>query len=228
MSDTPRLGILMLDTCFPRVVGDVGNTESFDFPVTYRVVPDATPEAIVLGDSQTWVDAFIREGQALVEAGCTGLATTCGFLTLVRDDVAAACGVPVASSALEQIPMVAALLPKGQTVGILTISKDSLSPAHLAAAQVPTDTPIMGVDQSHFADAILNNKTDLDTVLSETELVDAAIALCSDAPNVGAIVLECTNMPPYADAIQQATGRPVFSILSYLAWFHDGLDARHT
>jgi hypothetical protein len=167
MRNMPKLGILMLDTRFPRVLGDVGNPDSFDFPVLYRTVPDATPDAIVLGDSRRWVDAFIREGQALVAQGCTGLATTCGFLSLVRRDVATACGVPVASSALEQVAMVQQSLPKGQTVGILTISANSLSTAHLAAANVPPDTPVQGVDQSGFAKSILGNRTELDVVRAE-------------------------------------------------------------
>jgi len=226
MTVSPRLGILMLDTRFPRVAGDVGNPDSFDFPVTYRVVPGATPDAIVRGDTQSWTDAFIREGQALVAGGCTGLATTCGFLTLLRRDMARACGVPVATSALEQVAMVQRLLPTGQRVGILTISESSLSHAHLAAGDVPEDVPIRGVDGSHFADAILNNRTSLDVTLAERDLVAAACDLCEDTPSVGALVLECTNMPPYADAIARATGRPVYSILTYLNWFHEGLPSR--
>lgn len=223
MRNMPKLGILMLDTRFPRVLGDVGNQDSFDFPVLYRTVPDATPDAIVLGDSRRWVDAFIREGQALVAQGCTGLATTCGFLSLVRRDVATACGVPVASSALEQAAMVQQSLPKGQTVGILTISANSLSTAHLAAANVPPDTPVQGVDQSGFAKSILGNRTELDVVRAEHDLTEAAMHLCDTHPNVGAILLECTNMPPYAAAIGKGTGRPVFSILTYLNWFHSAL-----
>lgn len=223
MRDVPRLGILMLDTRFPRLLGDVGNPDSFDFPVVYRAVPNATPDAIVLGDSRKWVDAFIREGQELVAQGCTGLATTCGFLSLVRKDIATACGVPVASSALEQVAMVHHSLPKGKTVGILTISANSLSSAHLAAANVPPDTPVQGVDDSRFARSILGNMTELDAACAESELTEAAHHLCDIHPNVGAIVLECTNMPPYAAAIEKGTGRPVFSILTYLNWFHSAL-----
>jgi len=225
MRDHPRLGILMLDTRFPRVVGDVGNPESFDFPVTYRTVPGATPEEIVLGVSRKWVNAFIQEGKMLVRSGCTGLATTCGFLTLVREEVATACGVPVASSALEQIPMIQQMLPIGTCIGVLTISADTLSAAHLAAANAPPDVAIQGVDASHFAEAILGNQTHLDTNRAETELTRAAVRLCEQRPDVSAIVLECTNMPPYATAIAQAAQRPVFSILTYLNWFHSALDA---
>jgi Asp/Glu/Hydantoin racemase. len=223
MEKTARLGILMLDTRFPRIVGDVGNADSFAFPVNYRVVEGATPDAIVRGDAEVWTERFIREGQELVRQGCTGLATTCGFLSLVRDKVADACGVPVASSALEQIPAVTAMLPAHQSVGILTISAKSLTQNHLAAAGVTTDVVVHGLDGGHFSEAILANQNHLDLARSEMELVSAARDMVDAAPHIGAILLECTNMPPYAAQIAHATGRPVFSILTYLNWFHAGL-----
>lgn len=207
----------MLDTAFPRFVGDVGNPDSFGYPVQYAVVPGATPDAIVRGDIQPWVDAFIRAGRALVANGCTGLATTCGFLTLLRADIENACGVPVVSSALEQIP---ALFAAGARPGILTISKASLGKPHLAAAGVPPDVPIQGVDGGHFAQSILENRKTLDARISEQEMVSGAKKLCTAHPHVNVIVLECTNMPPYKPAIETATGCKVVSILTAIEALH--------
>ena len=207
----------MLDTAFPRVVGDIGNPQSFGYPVKYAVVPGATPEAIVRGDATRWIQAFIEAGQGLVAQGCTSLATTCGFLTLLQAEVEQATGVPVVSSSLEQIPD---LLAKGSRPGILTISADSLKSAHLMAAGVPLDTPIQGVDGGHFSISILENRTTLDTALAEREIVTGALALCESHPEIDVIVLECTNMPPYADAVQTAAGRKVVSILTVLNNLH--------
>jgi Asp/Glu/hydantoin racemase len=50
--------------------------------------------------------------------------------------------------------------------------------------------------------------------------------LVADNPDVGAIVLECTNMPPYAAALQAAVGIPVYDIYSMITWFHAGLRPR--
>ncbi len=219
----PLLGILMLDTQFPRILGDVGNPRSFDFPVVYRTVPGATPEAIVLNDPRVWIDAFVEVGQSLVAEGCRGLATTCGFLTLVRDEVSQACGVPVAASSLEQVKAVAQRLPKGKVPGILTISQSSLSPAHLAAGEVPEDLPIQGVDGGAFATAILGNHVTFDPATASKEMVLAAQNLCTRHPEIGALVLECTNMPPYAAEIEAATDLPVYSILTHLNQFHSTL-----
>ncbi len=211
------IGILMLDTAFPRFLGDVGNPQSFGYPVTYAVVPGATPQAIVCGDVTPWVDAFIAEGQNLVAAGCTSLTTTCGFLTPLRDRMEQETGVPVVSSALELIPD---LIATGGQPGILTISAAALTDRHLVAAKVPLETPIQGVDGGHFATAILGNQTKLDPSLSQRELVDGALKLVTAHPKTDVIVLECTNMPPYKSAIEAATGRQVVSILTAINALH--------
>ena len=52
------------------------------------------------------------------------------------------------------------------------------------------------------------------------------MALTTAAPDIGAIILECTNMVPYAPDIARASGRPVYSIYTYLTWFHAGLMPR--
>lgn len=208
----------MLDTAFPRIPGDVGNPQSFDHPVRYGVVPGATPKAIVCGDVTPWVDAFIDAGRRLVDDGCTGLTTTCGFLTPLRAHVQAACGVPVVSSALELIPD---LLATGASPGILTISAASLGARHFAAAGVPGDIPVQGVDGGHFACSILENRATLDPARCAPEMVAGAQALCAAHPQVDVIVLECTNMPPYGAAIKAATGRPVVSILTAVQGLRD-------
>jgi len=53
--------------------------------------------------------------------------------------------------------------------------------------------------------------------------LDAASTLIEQHPNIGAIVLECTNMVPYASDIQKLTGVPVFSIVTLIKWFQSGL-----
>lgn len=216
----------MLDTAFPRVLGDVGNGKSFSFPVKYAVVKGATPEAIVRQDPTPFVNAFIEAGHGLVAEGCTGIATTCGFLSLMRPQLATALGVPVAASALEQIGQINAMLPAGKRAGVLTISAHSLTEDHLRAAGAPEETLVHGMDGSHFATAILGNAPHLDVERARKEMVAAAQAFVQATPDLGAIVLECTNMPPYADDIAVVTGLPVHSILSYLTWFEAGLAPR--
>ncbi len=213
----------MLDTAFPRIQGDVGNPSTWPFAVRYAVVEGATPQAIVRDDPEPFVQAFVDAGHRLVDGGCTGIATTCGFLALIRPRLAQALRVPVAASALEQAAQVQAALPPGQRVGILTISAASLTRAHLDRAGVPRDSVIVGVEDSSFARTILDNRASLDVASARADLVAAARRVTAQVPEIGALLLECTNMVPYAPDIQRATGRPVYSIYTYLRWFHEAL-----
>ena len=213
----------MLDTRFPRIRGDVGNPKTWDFPVIYGVVPGASTKRAVLHDPTALLPLFIEEGRRLIEQGAAGIATTCGFLSPLQADLAAALNVPVATSALMQAPLIAATLPSDQRVGVLTISAATLTPRHLAAAGVPEDTPIEGVDGGHFAETILHDRKTLDPDRCRVELVTGALRLM-DRGRVGAILLECTNMPPWAADIHAATGVPVFSIVTVLRWFQAGLE----
>ncbi len=218
------VGILMLETRFPRIPGDIGNATTWPFPVHYRVVRGATPQNVVLGDPTRLVDLFIEAGRDLVAMGCDGITTNCGFLALVQDDLRAALGVPVATSSLMQVPMVNALLPLGKRAGILTISADSLTAAHLQAAGVPPGTPVGGTEGGRaFSAGILGDAEQIDFAACRLDLMEAAGDLVRAHPDLGAIVLECTNMVPYARDIRAATGLPVFSIYSFVSWFQAGL-----
>lgn len=221
------LGILMLETHFPRIPGDVGHAASWPFPVHYKVVRGASAEKVVCHQADGLLDEFIIAGQELVAMGVGGIATTCGFMSLFQAELAAALGVPVASSSLMQVPLVQMLLPPDKQVGILTISAESLTPAHLSAVNVPLDTPVMCVAQgSEFVRTMLGDEPYLDVAAAQADVLAAGRAFCDKYPELGAIVLECTNMVPYASALQQALGLPVYSIYSLLSWFQAGLVPR--
>ena len=218
------LGILMLDARFPRIPGDMGNAATWPFPVLYRVVRDATPDRVVRGGAVGMREAFIAAARDLVRDGADGITTNCGFLSLFQRDLAEAVGVPVAASSLMQVDLVNRLLPPGRRAGILTISGSSLTPAHLAAAGVPEGTPIGSTEGGReFTRVILGNEEELDVELARADNVEAARALARAHPDLGAIVLECTNMVPYAADIRAATGLPVYSVFSFIRWFHESL-----
>lgn len=221
------VGILMLETRFPRIPGDMGNALTWPFPVQYRVVRGASPDKVVRGDPRVLLDAFVEAGRDLVATGADGITTNCGFLALVQDELRAALGVPVATSSLMQVPMVQALLPPGRKAVILTISKATLSPAHLAAAGVPADTPVFGTDGGRaFTRDILGDVPQIDFAACRQDMLDAADQILAQQPDAGAIVLECTNMVPYAADLRRRTGLPVYSIYSMVTWFQSGLMPR--
>lgn len=215
------LGILMLDTRFPRIVGDIGNAASFDFPVIFRRMEGIGPADAVSAhpDRPRVLAALVANARALAEAGAVGLSTSCGFLALYQDDLAAQSPVPVATSALLHIRR----LP-GRTVGVLTASARNLTPAHFAAVGAPVDTPVAGLpEDSSFARTFIGNGPTLDRDTVEREVVAAARGLVERHPAIDTLVFECTNLPPYKRAVEQATGRPVHDVLDLLKDFYAGL-----
>jgi len=218
------VGILMLETRFPRIPGDMGHAATWPFPVLYRVVREATPDRVVRQRAEGLLDAFIAAGRDLVRDGADGITTNCGFLSLYQQELSEAVGVPVASSSLMQVAMVERLLAPGRRAGILTISPASLTEEHLVKAGCDPSTPVGGTAaDGEFATQILGDRLTLDVGKARSENIAAARDLVARHPDVGAIVLECTNMIPYAGDIGAATGLPVFSIYSFVTWFQSGL-----
>lgn len=213
----PPLGVLMLETRFPRVTGDIGNPASFDFPVHYRIVRGATPARVVRGRAAGLLQPFIEAARELVEEGCGAIGTSCGFLALFQNELQEALPVPVATSSLLQVAPLQATLPAGKRVGIITIAAEVLTADHLRGAGADPATPVAGVrEDGEFARAILGDLPEMDTGKLRDEVLEAGARLRQAHSEVAAFVLECTNMPPYAQALREASGLPVYDVLSLL------------
>ncbi|MEP0940605.1 MAG: aspartate/glutamate racemase family protein [Rhizobiaceae bacterium] len=218
------IGILMLEARFPRIPGDMGNATTWDFPVHYKVVRGASPDLVVRRGGEGTLDAFVAAAQELVADGVDGITTNCGFLALFQRQIAESVPVPVVTSSLMQVEMVNKVMPAGKRAGILTINASSLTPAHLEAASVPADTPIGTTEGGlEFTRAILDNELELDVDLARRDNIEAALEMQAAHADLGAIVLECTNMEPYAADIAAATGLPVYSIQTLVNWFQRSL-----
>ncbi|MEN0041608.1 MAG: aspartate/glutamate racemase family protein [Pseudomonadota bacterium] len=210
-----KLGVIILDTEFPRPVGDIGNPETFPFAVDYLRVQGASPRSIVVEDgAQDWTLPFVAAARELEAQGVDLISTSCGFLAACQGALAEAVSVPVITSSLLEVAALNATLGTGRRTAILTIHPPGLTPDLLAAVAVPPDTPIFGTDPDcHFNRSILGNAPTMDLDQARDDVVAAARrAVEEGGESFGAIVLECTNMAPYADAVRAATGLPVRSI----------------
>ena len=221
------VGILMLETRFPRIHGDIANALTWPFPVQYRIVPNASPDRVVRHRASGLVDGFVAAARDLERHGVDGLTTNCGFLSLIQESIQDAVNIPVAASSLMQAPLIDAMLPPGRRCGIVTISRASLSRDHLRAAGVAIDTPITGTEGGReFSKKILDDEPSMDFARCREDVLNAAQSLVDDHREVGAVLLECTNMVPYAADIRKMLGMPVYSIYSMVCWFQSGLMPR--
>ena len=224
------VGILMLDTRFPRPAGDVGNAQTWPFPVRYSVVTGAEPRRVIGTTDPALLRPFIDAARELERDGVGLITTSCGFLAIFQREMQAAVGVPMLTSSLLQVPLASRIVGKGKRVAIVT-SRDELTERHytgtgwsskeipVVVTVLPQDAQMTNIYSSKVPE-VANPEADQDVL--ERELVDAARRTVKEHPDVGAIVLECTNYVPYASAMRRAVDLPVFDLYtlvmqSYLA-----------
>lgn len=218
------LGILTLDTRFPRIPGDVGAPGTFAFPVRIATVAGADVARVVHQPDDKLLERFADAARTLRDAGCLGVVTTCGFLVRWQRELADAVGIPVFTSALLHLPVLARCVAQDRRVGVVTYSVRDLTVPVLEASGAAADTPVEGVDpDGYFARTIRDGASTLDRARMAGDVVAAGQRLCARHPEVGAIVLECANMPPYRNLLAAQCALPVFDATQAIAWFHSGL-----
>ena len=219
------IGIIMMETFMPFPPGSPGNASTFRYPVRYEVVRGATMQRVVYEPDATLIEPFLDAGRRLVEAGVKAVTGNCGFMVLFQDEMARALPVPVFMSSLLQLPFIARMLGPGEKVGIITASRGTLSREHLLAASAGADidVAIAGMeDRAYFHAAIHAEQGELDFERVQEEVVEAALELV-ESDRIGAILFECTDLPPYAAAVQEATRLPVFDYTTMADYVFSGL-----
>lgn len=220
------IGVLCLETGFTKIPGHIRNPATFGFPVLYQVVPGATPERVVSHGDPALLGPFIAAARALEARGATAITTGCGFLVLFQRELAGAVGVPLFSSSLIQLPLVHRMLRADQKVGLLVARKEALTRRHLAAVaaeSVPVCVAGMA-GRPEFREVILEGLRDaLDVARLRGEVLAEAGQLAREHPELGALVIECTDLVPFAHAVQEVTGLPVFDIVTLTRMVHDAV-----
>lgn len=211
------IGVLCLDTSFTKIPGHIRNRTTFDFPVIYKVVAGATAERVVSQADPRLLEPFMSAARDLEAQGVAAITGACGFLVLFQQQLADAVRIPLYASSLIQLPMVYRMLRPDRKVGLLVASKCSLTPRHLEAIggeSVPVCIAGMA-EQPEFREVILEGRrAELDAGRLEREVLSQVEQLARDNPEMGALVIECTDLVPFAHAIQARTGVPVFDIVT--------------
>ncbi len=231
MTDEPSemdVGVLLLDNHLPRPRGDVGNPRTFAFPVAYAVIPGADTTLVVERGAAGLLEQTVSTARGLVRRGARAVTACCGFLAIYQRELADALPTPVATSSLLQIPIVLRTLRSDQGLAVLTVNGSTLTPQHFAAAGVTEAErerlTVVGLEDTEHLYPVIVGKIDrLDRDRAEREVVAAVTAAVEADSSIGAFVFECTNLPPYADAVRAATSRPVWDATSMIEWLRAGV-----
>lgn len=213
------IGILQLDCSLPFVPGDVDNASTYRYPVIYRAVGGLSTAACLAGAAEM-TEAVVEAAVELERQGVRALSSDCGFMLQFQNAVREAVAIPVALSPLLQLPMIGACLAPERAIGIITADSGNLTPEFVERAGVPLPTNPLVVrglqDEPEFRSAVFDEKGAIDTALVEAETVALAKAMAAAHPALGAILLECSMLPPYAHAVQKAVGLPVFDFITMI------------
>ncbi len=215
------LGILMLDMKAPLIPGNVGNANSYDFPVRFKVLQTVPSDwwCDAQGPDEKRFDIFIKAAQKLEEEGVQAITTGCGFFAIYQKKAAPLLRVPLFASPLLMVPMVSRMLGGNQRVGIISAGGQHLIRGDfLANVGIDSSIPIAvggleNTEEFHHVH-VTQKKPDIDPEKMEREVVETAVGLVQRYPDIGALVFECSDIPPYAKATSEATGLPVFDFIT--------------
>jgi len=220
------IGILLLDSVIPFIPGDVANATTYNFPVRFKKVPGFTVARVMNKDDSVY-DDLLAAARDLAANGVRAVTGDCGFMALHQQRLQQDLGLPVCLSSLLQIPFIRHLIPAGTGIGIVTADSRSLTPVFLAQIHLSPgpDLLIQGMETCpEFASAVLEEKGTLDADEIQKEVTAAALTLKDRG--AGAILLECSVLPPYARAVHQATGLPVFDYITMINYVFQTLEPR--
>jgi len=209
-----------------KLPGNATNPLTFPFPVLYEPILGANIDTVVKQPSRDLLASMIEACQRMEKKGIRAITTSCGFNALFQKELANSINVPVFASSLLQVPFVHRMLRVDRTIGIITADKASLTRAHLEAVGIDRSIPvhIAGLEETTaFSHSDVDSSNPLDIQHFREELLDIVTLLLERGPHTGAIVLECTDLPPFADDIRQATNLPVFDIVTLTKFVYDSL-----
>jgi len=216
------IGIIMLKTKFPRLLGDIGNPDTFKQKPIYVEVDIATVSAVVRksGVTSQVLDAMILAAQELESRGARVIGTSCGFLSLVQQDIQQTVSVPVVSSSLLLIPMIRAVFGKDVEIGILTFDSAELSESHFLG-EYDSNISIFDLNPNgELYQTIKEDRTVMDEHLAKLDVLDTARRCVKANSNIKFLLLECTNLSPWKNELRSEFGLPVHDIVDTLEFFH--------
>jgi hypothetical protein len=216
------VGILYLDeNSYPVIPGNVANYSTFPFPVHYKLVPGCTGQRL-LNNDPTLEKGIIEAAKQLQSEGAKVISSACGFFGNFHKQIANVLEIPVYLSSLVQLPMIQVGLKPGQKIGILTAYEKGLTDSLFKTCGVTDRTNLIigDLSQGEEFSSISNGTGTFNNEKLRDEVVSKAIEIKEKHPEIGAILLECSDLPPYAFDIQQAVQLPVYDFITLINWAH--------
>ena len=221
------IGVVYIeDVYYPLMPGNVVNASTYPFPVRMIPVKNINCDELFACDDK--VQSAIEEAcRQLVKEGVRAISGACGFFGNYQKSISGMFDVPVALSSLMQVPWVLSLIKPNQKLAILTADEKSITERLLINCGITKEMKerlvIKDLASSDNFSCVIKNWGEWDNSLARADVVGKAIEAVSEHDDVAAILLECSDMPPYASSIQRETGLPVFDFITLIKWLHSAV-----
>ena len=219
------IGILVLDLWYPYMPGNVANASTYKFPVLFKILKGTTVPMILNADPAL-LDMIVEGGNELAQQGARAIVGACGYFGHFQKEASQKLKVPTFLSSMLQAPIIIRALKPKQKLGVICGSGPHLKPSLLTQCGIEDLSRVIiegAAEQCVEFNQISNCTGHFVSNKIEKELVGIAKKLVSKNPEVGAILLECSDMPPYAWAIQNAVRLPVFDFITMINWIYDAV-----
>jgi hypothetical protein len=224
------IGLVQMRANLPMMPGNMGNATTFDFPMLYREMsPDNVFDVMAHPPSTNFADAIVEAAQWLELQGVKAIMGNCGFFGSYQNLVKSRINVPFFSSSLMMLPMMVQAMPQNKKVGVITANGPKLKEVQavencgLSLEDKNNRVVIMGCEDGHeFSGAIMANTGKYNPVKVEQEIVAVARQMLDENKDLGAILLECTELSPHAVAVQNAVRMPVWDYTTLTQWIYSG------
>lgn len=221
------IGIIYIDDVYyPMMPGNVVNAYTYDFPVRLRAVKGLDVPNLFQAKDEI-LPMILEACEDLKREGVRAISAACGFFGNYQAQVADRMNIPVAISSLVQVPWVATLLKSDQKIGVLTADKSSLGEKLFKSCGINDEVKdrliIKDLRYAPNFNCVVEGRGEFNNALAKDEVVAKAKEIIDECDSIGAIILECSDMPPYAYAVQEATGVPVFDFITLIKWLHSSV-----
>jgi len=221
------IGIVYIeDVHYPMLPGNVVNGYTYNYPVRLCAVNGLDINSLFTCADSVFQN-LLNACKKLQKEGVRAISGACGFFGNYQKLIAKEMNVPVALSSLVQLPWIQTIIKPGQKIGVLTADKSSITQRLLESCSVSKELQknLIIKDLRHEKEfsCILEGRGEFDNGKVKEEVVSKAIEIVSEYPETGAILLECSDMPPYAFAVQEATQLPVFDFITLINWLHNSV-----
>ncbi len=217
--DTP-VGVMCLESTFPKPRGHIRNPKTYNFPVVCSVVKGVDIPKLLFAPTPELIQPFIETAQQLEKDGVQAITGSCGFLARYQSMLAASVSIPVFMSSLCQLPLVRMFHKASACIGVLTASEKALTDDHFRDTGLKmSDVMVKGMEgYPEFWETIIEGKrNDFDMEKIESEVCQAAKDMTQSA-HLDALVLECTDLSAFAKPIQEILKIPVYDINSLVEY----------